>query len=235
LSSEGRVVVHEQREAVVSEDAILAVISYPTYDATIIKNSESGIAEWQWVRGMHYRGCDGINEKFTPAEVDYTKAMYWFREAAKQGHVLSQYILGRMYDVGEGTSTDDVKAVHWYSKAAEQGNLYAQNRLGEMYEGGQGVSKNAKKAVHWFRKGAEGGLPMAQYNLADMYRFGFGVPQSYIHAYAWWSIAAAQEHDISKEMKRTIQQLMTPNQIAVAQKLSSELWEKKYVVPFQKD
>ena len=67
-----------------------------------------------------------------------------------------------------------------------------------------------------------------------MYASGQGVPENYVQAYAWWSIAVAQGVILAKEGKAIVKGLMTPNQIAEAQKLSSEYWEK-YVVPFQKD
>ena len=60
------------------------------------------------------------------------------------------------------------------------------------------------------------------------------MPENNVKAYAWWSIAAARGHKSAKGNKGIIKEQMTPAQIAKAQKLSSEYWEK-YVVPFQKD
>ena len=65
------------------------------------------------------------------------------------------------------------------------------------------------------------------------YAKGKGVPQDNARAYAWFSIAATQGVDGDKKGKDIAAKLMTPAQIAEAQKLSGELWEK-YVVPFQK-
>jgi hypothetical protein len=45
---------------------------------------------------------------------------------------------------------------------------------------------------------------------------------------------ATRGRKVAKRDKRIVKKQMTPAQIAEAQKLSSELWEK-YVVPFQKD
>ena len=75
---------------------------------------------------------------------------------------------------------------------------------------------------------------IAQSNLGIIYANGEGVPEDHVRAYAWCSIAATQGHKKAKNNKRIIKGWMTPAQIAEAQKLSSELWEK-YVVPFQKD
>jgi len=50
-------------------------------------------------------------------------------------------------------------------------------------------------------------------------------------AYAWVSIAAARGQEGGKLVKEIIVKGMTPAQIAEAQKLSRELWEK-YVLPY---
>ena len=47
-------------------------------------------------------------------------------------------------------------------------------------------------------------------------------------------IAADQGNEIAKKSAGIVEAMLTPQQIADTQKLSSELWEK-YVVPFQKD
>ena len=67
-----------------------------------------------------------------------------------------------------------------------------------------------------------------------MYAEGEGVPEDDVQAYAWYSIAAAQGLKSAKKNKGILKEEMTREQIAEAQKLSSEYWEK-YVVPFQKN
>ena len=65
-----------------------------------------------------------------------------------------------------------------------------------------------------------------------MHLNGWGVPENRVRAYARSSIAAAQGHAGAKKVKEIAARLMTPAQIAEAQKLSRKLWEK-YIVPFQ--
>ena len=67
--------------------------------------------------------------------------------------------------------------------------------------------------------------------LSDQSRF---LTDDYVRAYARSSIAAAQGHTGAKKGKEIAAKLMTPTQIAEAQKLSREYW-KIYVVPFQKE
>ena len=128
---------------------------------------------------------------------------------------------------------DYQKALRLFKSFAERGDARAQYSLGVMYDFGRGVPKDYAKAVHWYRKAAEQGYVFAQSNLGVMYYQGKGVLEDYVQAYAWWSIAA-QENEDAKKNKGIIKGWMTPAQIAEAQKLSSEYWEK-YVVPFQKD
>jgi len=106
--------------------------------------------------------------------------------------------------------------------------------LGVKYARGEGVPESHAKAVHWYTKAAKQGNALAQSNLAMMYTHGRGVPKDDVLAYAWINIAAPQIGLHALLRKTSIAKSMTPTQIAEAQKLSLELWEK-YVVPFQNE
>ena len=129
---------------------------------------------------------------------------------------------------------DFQKAFRLWKPLAEQGDARAQSNLGLMYDLGKGVPEDDAKALYWYRKVAEQGIAQAQNNLGAKYGKGEGVPEDDVQAYAWYSIAAAQGREIAKTNKGILKKEMTREQIAEAQKLSSEYW-KKYVVPFQKD
>jgi TPR repeat protein len=103
------------------------------------------------------------------------KAFISFKKSAEQGHSDAQFILGLMYDNGEGVSKDLKQAVAWYRKAAEQGHPNAQFNLGIYYAKGKSVLKDPKQAVAWFHKAAEQEHPNAQYNLGIYYAKGEGV------------------------------------------------------------
>ncbi|MDR1275864.1 MAG: sel1 repeat family protein [Candidatus Accumulibacter sp.] len=78
--------------------------------------------------------------------------------AAMRGDAAAQYILGVLYQNGEGVRKDYAKAAKWFKKAAEQGDARAQNNLGLLYAEGRGVPKDDAKAAEWLRKAAEGGV-----------------------------------------------------------------------------
>ncbi len=51
---------------------------------------------------------------------DYAQALKWCRKAAEQGHADAQYILGFMYETGEGVTQDYTQAYMWYNLAIAQ-------------------------------------------------------------------------------------------------------------------
>ena len=146
--------------------------------------------------------------------------------AAAQGHAVAQYNLGVMYGTGDGVPENNAEAVRWYRAAAEQGLAYVQSLLGDMYADGLGVREDDVEAVHWYRAAAEQGWASDQYNLGLMYANGEGVPENQVMAYAWINLAAAQGYGNSQEVKDSLSQKMTNEQVAQAQALSLELLER---------
>jgi hypothetical protein len=131
-----------------------------------------------------------------------------------------------MYANGRGVPEDDREAVRWYRKAAEGGNPQAQLSLGVMYEHGRGAPRNDTEALKWYRMAAEQGDATTQSYLGAIYAEGTGVPKDLVQAYAWWNIAGAQGIKQAVVLKGLARRLMTPDQVAEAQKLSRELWVK---------
>ena len=106
--------------------------------------------------------------------------------------------------------------------AAEQGDAEAQSFLGVLYKEGWGVPQNYDEALHWFQAAAEQGNAEAQSFLGAMYFLGQGVPQDYIQAYTWTSLAASTANELGIENIELITKVMTPEEIAAAQRLASE-------------
>ncbi|QWV96499.1 sel1 repeat family protein [Geomonas nitrogeniifigens] len=90
---------------------------------------------------------------------DYARAMknFMYEEDAA-----SLYMVGYLYDHGEGVPNDSAKAVEWYTKAAEKGSVKAMYRLGVMYSNGVGVEKDDATAIMWFKKAAFKGFVPAK-------------------------------------------------------------------------
>jgi TPR repeat protein len=177
--------------------------------------AEQGIAGAQYNLGVMYDNGEGVSE-------NDAEAAKWYRRAADQGHALAQYNLGLMHDNGEGVPENDAEAVKWYRRAAAQGNAKAQHNLGIMYDKGEGVLENDAEAVKWYRRAADQGRAKAQGNLGGMYANGEGVPEDDVQAYMWLNLSAAQGDETAIANKDVMRKLMTPEQIAEAQKLSAE-------------
>lgn len=77
-------------------------------------------------------------------------------------------------------------------------------------------------ALRLIRPLAEQGDANAQYNLGVFYDNGLGVPQDKVRAYMWFSLSAAQGREGAAAFRDLIARLMTPAQIAEAQKLARE-------------
>lgn len=137
----------------------------------------------------------------------------------------AQWRLGIMYEFGRGVPLDRAEAAKWYRMAAEQGFVKAQHTLGVLYNLGHNVPRDRAEAAKWFRKAAEQGHAEAQYSLGLMYSTG-GVPQDYVQAYMWLNLAAAQGIKPAQEFRDILAKLMTPSQIAEAQRQARE-WRPK--------
>jgi TPR repeat protein len=109
---------------------------------------------------------------------------------------------------------------------AESGDAKAQYYLGFCYYYGEGITKDDHEAVKWFRKAAEQGNAEAKNNLGVLYSNGQGVPKDDVEAYKWLNLAAADGIVESAKNRDSITKIMTPDQIAEAQRLSREWMEK---------
>ena len=95
---------------------------------------------------------------------DYESATTRVEPRAEDGRPDAQYLMGLMFDEGEGRPEDDEEAARWYRKAADQGHAAAQNNLGLLYLAGSGVPHSNEEATKWFALAADQGFAPAQTN-----------------------------------------------------------------------
>jgi S1-C subfamily serine protease len=202
--------------------------------------AEKGDAESQELLGMLYSSSTGLNISNDVESVE------WYLKAAKQGNSSAQYALGRCYMSGIGVVQDQNVAVMWIRKAADQGDAQASNALGLSYLNGWGVTKDSVEAVKLFRNSIDAMNPSdvfkddrliqkvleschaeSEYNLGYCYANGEGVTKDYVEADKWFNLASAQGSEDAKKYLPTIEQLMTPYQIAEAQQLAREYTPRK--------
>jgi len=157
---------------------------------------------------------------------DYETALRIFRQLADQGDIDAQVNLGVMYERGKGVPQDYKEAMKWYRKAADQGYASAQYIVGDMYDNGWGVTQDYAEAVRWHRKAANQGYAPAQTNLGFMYSIGQGVTLDLVQAHMWYNLSAMKGKKIAREVRDLLAKVMTPAQIAEAQRLARE-WKPK--------
>ncbi len=161
-------------------------------------------------------------------KTDTARVVSACRRLADQGNASAEYILGGLYETGQGVPQDYATAMSWYGKAANQGNALGQIGLGLMYERGRGVLQNYIQAAAWYLKAADQGNGLAQFLLGNMYEKGQGVPQDYVQAYMWLNLSAAGSPNSSSYgyiastgARDEVAGKMTPDQIAQAQALAA--------------
>jgi len=152
---------------------------------------------------------------------DYATALREWRPLAEQGHGEAQFKLGVMYLNGHGVTRNSAEAWKWWRKAADQGHAGAQNVSGLLLGG-----MNYGEAAKWYRKAAEQGNTDGQNMLGFSYKLGAGVPRDYVMAHMWFNLSSAQGRKSAAKSRDALTKLMTPDQIAEAQRLARE-WKPK--------
>ncbi|MGB2738941.1 MAG: tetratricopeptide repeat protein [Cognaticolwellia sp.] len=93
--------------------------------------------------GLMYMYGEGINQ-------DFDKAVYWFKESAKDNHPQGQKMLAFTY-----YGNQNKQAFKYFKKAALQGDLEAQHWISNLYYRGEGVRQSTSEADYWNKKAVE--------------------------------------------------------------------------------
>ncbi|ASQ46692.1 tetratricopeptide repeat protein [Legionella clemsonensis] len=128
-----------------------------------------------------------LYEKGLGGKPDLTLATQWYTASAEQGQPVSQYLLGRMYQLGKiGKEPDYAQAKKWY--AASQSNYPRSSvALGFIYDT---VDDQYHQALQNYELAAQKNDKVGQYNLALLYEDGKGMPVDYTKARALFAKAA---------------------------------------------
>jgi hypothetical protein len=181
--------------------------------------AEQGLRSAQYNLGSLMAAGRGVSQ-------DYVEAARLLRLAADQGHLRAHYTLGVMIRDGDGVPQDLAEAVRLFRLVADHGEADAQFNLGFMYGTGHGVLQDYVEAARWYRLAADQGNANAQFNLSIMYANGVGVSRDYVQAYMWLNLAASlmssEVRDKAAEARDKFANLLTPDQLAEAQRLARE-------------
>nr|CBI71173.1 hypothetical protein [uncultured bacterium] len=112
----------------------------------VLRAAERGNLEAQHDLAAFYATDETLGIK------DEAKAVEWYTKAAKKGHGQSQYDLGFMLLLGEGTQKDVAKGLWWMKRAVANGSRDAARLLSDIYAQGLfGVEASSEKAAYWER------------------------------------------------------------------------------------
>lgn len=73
---------------------------------------------------------------------DYRIALQYYEKAEQLGNKERCFLIGYMYENGQGTETDYYKALHYYKLSGENGESKALYNIAQMYYCGRGVSQD---------------------------------------------------------------------------------------------
>lgn len=124
--------------------------------------------------------------------------------------------------VSSATASEESEFVAEMQVLADQGHAIAQFFLGDAYSNGEGVVQDSKEAVKWYRLAADQGDADAQFSLGGAYYNGEGIQQDLAKAHMWINLAANNGKEGAVETRDTLAQLMTPEQLAQAQRMARD-------------
>lgn len=105
--------------------------------------AERGVAAAQYAMGeILFHGYRDIS-------VNAKLAFDWYLQAALNGEIAAQSMLGRMLANGVGTQQNEKDGVRWCLIAAEQGDIDSQFALGDFLINGRGCNQNFVDGLKW--------------------------------------------------------------------------------------
>lgn len=193
------------------------------YKAAVVKLTElayAGDMDAAYYLGSAYK--DGLGVKR-----DGKMAAWWIEKAAGKGHKEAAFGLGFIYLHGVGedggaVAADPTAAAKWLAVAADAGYPEAQAALSRLYAEGRGVDKDSAKALALAEAAAKRGHPSAQFDLG-MAKSKVQDARAWIDAYAWFSLAAAQNYPGAADNMAMLEKHLHPKEIEQAKKRAAEL------------
>jgi TPR repeat protein len=150
--------LHVQKEAYSSAHVILngCALSKKDYEEALNSANLSAVSGYLRLGQMYLNGWGG-------APKQKSKALEWFRKAAKQGNPIGQLMSARLY-----LTIDEKTALKLFRKAAEQDDASGQYAQGLISLNCCGSNQNEKEALKWFRQAAAQGDERAKRKLAEL-------------------------------------------------------------------
>jgi len=160
----------------VRAQAALAFLARPGSPEALhwmLRAAESGVIECQI----------GAGDLLSATGQKQAAAVWYDRASSKSPR--AAFLLGQMYESGDGVTHDARHAALLYTRAATAGLPEAQTRLANLYMIGEGVPLNYSQARRWYLRAARQGYGEAFLDLAGLFFHGLGVPRDIRRARGW--------------------------------------------------
>jgi TPR repeat protein/predicted esterase len=125
-------------------------------------------------------------------------AFYYYLQAARLGHMMSQMNVAAAYFNGGVVKRNYAEAARMFQIAWDNGDIKAPRYLGIMYEEGLDVPIDYTKAMEYYLAGVTGKDITSAARIGALYEKGLGVAQSYEKALEWYRIAAPSPEEAAK-------------------------------------
>ena len=137
--------------------------TYETYSQEDVEHLLSLASEYKEGKPLHgvvLNDIGTIHQEGIGMPVDGESAIYWFKEAYKQGdNLYAPTNLGDLYRKGCGNVSADLKkAFEAYQLSVDP---YAHYRIGQAYEEGWMCEPDMAKAMKWYQQAAQEGHHLA--------------------------------------------------------------------------
>jgi TPR repeat protein len=115
----------------------------------LIKLAESNRTAYMIELGLLYLSGRDLSGKQYPK--NYLEARKWLEKAHADGATFASYLLGTMYEEGNGVTRNIDKAIELYEIASQRGGYMPHLHLARIYAKGDGVDKSVELAKKWYR------------------------------------------------------------------------------------
>lgn len=187
-----------------------------------------GDAHAQFRVGFAYETGDGL-----PA--DGEKAVSWYQRAARQGHRNAIMNLAALEVKDKPFVAPESEHEKELMGRAREGDIKARNQIARMLINNVLGNPNYRQIYSWIKELSLADDSESQFLLAQMYEMGIAVPQNYIHAYAWYSVAAASGDEVALLNRDSIASRMSQQQLEKGQEKSTDFFESYVVNENRKD
>lgn len=127
--------------------------------------------------------------------VNYPEALKYL--LLSSNHPKSQFLLGQLYENGDGVPADFEIAYEYFKKSADSGDSDAQFKMGSLYYASNEayipiVTQNYSEAFKYLKLASSQGNPNANFLIGKMHELGQGIPQNLKEAFRYYNISSDQ-------------------------------------------